>query len=810
MADCPKCGLVNPGAVDFCPNPQCRAYLGWTSAAAAPQSTDRRPVTGAESAAELPRQPAGPSSPSPRPASAPAAAGPEPARPEQVDSEPAEPEPAEPTSATPPPRRPATAPAVDGSASSAVGGPVSVAPPPQRPTTASPAGSAPVGDCPKCGLVNPGAVDFCPNPQCRTYLGWASAGASLRIPVQRPASEVQTTSARPADASAASSVAGLPVREPAASPGQKRGVSVTMETAELTVDPGSQITTTVTVRNLGTRVEEFQLILQGPGAAFASITPDTLSVYPDLEQRAVVRFAPLRAPQSTAGVTTFEVVARSAVHSDVRDVVRGRLTITPFQDLKAVLTPDVSRGRKPGRHLVSVTNGGNTPVHAQLAFKDQDGVLTFEPQQGTATLEPGDKADLPTLINGPRRWFGRTERLAFSALVTPPEPHPPITLNGTRQQTPIFPWWMPTAAIAILALAIGLAALLKPGQATVPVVGQLDEPQAVELLKEARYLPESVPQKDNDVPQGKAIGTEPQGGAELKPGERVKLFVSSGPEENNPLAPVPPVAQQPPGQGGSPSDEKPASDQNPPADKEAADKGAADKAAADKAAADKAAAEKPIKIPDLKGSSVADATAALEKLGLTANAVNEHSNAVPDGKVLSTKPGAASEAKPGSEVAVAVAQNTRIDLIAVADQASWKDQDKRNLEVEDTDKATGTGVVRTTANDGSSVLVTTPGPGGSITGVYTLKQPIISGDHLRAQIGLLTDADKFKVLVKADGTPINTMIKTVRVNNIPFQELDADLSSAKDATKIEITVQDTGRTAQQAEWHQLRLASPTG
>jgi hypothetical protein len=32
-----------------------------------------------------------------------------------------------------------------------------------------------VGDCPECGLVKPGAVDFCPNPQCRTYLGWASA-----------------------------------------------------------------------------------------------------------------------------------------------------------------------------------------------------------------------------------------------------------------------------------------------------------------------------------------------------------------------------------------------------------------------------------------------------------------------------------------------------------------------------------------------------------------------------------------------------------------------------------------------------------
>jgi hypothetical protein len=47
-------------------------------------------------------------------------------------------------------------------------------------------------------------------------------------------------------------------------PAQKRGVRLTIEPAELTVASGSEVTTTVAVRNLGTRVEEFRLMPRGP------------------------------------------------------------------------------------------------------------------------------------------------------------------------------------------------------------------------------------------------------------------------------------------------------------------------------------------------------------------------------------------------------------------------------------------------------------------------------------------------------------------------------------------------------------------
>ena len=208
-----------------------------------------------------------------------------------------------------------------------------------------------MGDCPKCGFVNPGAVDFCPNPQCRTYLGWASATGAAPLPPSssRPAAETQVIAAAPLEPAGGPPTTVLePVGEPTAGPPQKRGVRLTIEQPELTVNPGSDIATAVIVHNLRTRVEEFRLVPRGPAAAYASINPTTLSVYPGDEQRAAVRFAPARGPHSPAGVAPFDIVTQSAIHGDVSDVVHGRLTVTPFEDLRAVLAPQGQHWAKDG------------------------------------------------------------------------------------------------------------------------------------------------------------------------------------------------------------------------------------------------------------------------------------------------------------------------------------------------------------------------------------------------------------------------------------------------------------------------------
>ncbi len=665
-----------------------------------------------------------------------------------------------------------------------------------------------MGDCPKCGLANPGAVDFCPNPQCRTYLGWASAASAA--PPPRPFTPQPPVIVSPPHPSPGPPIEQIrPVPGPSPGPPQKRGVRVTIEPAELTVDPGGEVTTTVTVRNLGTRVEEFRLMPGGLAAPFASISPTTLSIYPEDEQRAEARFAPVRGPQSPAGVAPFEIVARSAIHGDVIDVARGQVTVTPFAELSAVLRPEVSRGSRPGRHRVSVTNGGNTPVNAQLDFRDQDGELTFEPSGGATTLPPGGTLDYSVRINGPHRWFGRTERHPFSAVLTPAGPQSPITLNGTRRQTAVFPWWIPIAAAIIVALVLPLLFFFKPGPPTVPQVATLTQSAAEEELKKVGYVVSGAMQiSDDSKPAGQVIKTDPAAGTPWKKGQRVVLLVSTGP--CNPVCNVIVPATKgrtqaeardvlgkvgfkvgqvrqvddadlPAGivQATSPAEGTVARTDVPVV--AFVSKGPSPKPPTDKTPIDK--------LSSYEGQSAENVKAELGS-SYKVEQKSEHSNEFAAGKVLRV----VQNPNDPRRVTLIVAAPTATDLVALASNASWKSSAGALTFPGKVTDAKGAVLVRNnvTLADGTTarVLGTIPPNTGrrSITGVFTLSpnQKIIPGDQLKGNVGL----------VQAGATgPVEYTVKiggqvAVTGTAEPDQLLaiNEPLDAFKDATTIEITV----------------------
>lgn len=182
--------------------------------------------------------------------------------------------------------------------------------------------------CLSCGYANAPAAQFCANPRCRAYLG---------------ASGVRSENAPPGPSSVVAADSSAPPYSP---PEQRRGAKITIAPAALSVLPGSLVTATLAVRNLGTRVEEFRLTPMGPGAAFATVAPASLSVYPDDEGQAVLTFAPVLGTHSLVGAAEFEVVARSTIHADVVDVARGVVTVAiqlrpgqPERGVQATLAP---------------------------------------------------------------------------------------------------------------------------------------------------------------------------------------------------------------------------------------------------------------------------------------------------------------------------------------------------------------------------------------------------------------------------------------------------------------------------------------
>ena len=66
---------------------------------------------------------------------------------------------------------------------------------------------------------------------------------------------------------------------------------IRLETTQLSVEPGGQGRSLVTVRNLGNIVEGFRLEVLGEGVSeWSSVTPAEVQVYPEQEATAVVVF----------------------------------------------------------------------------------------------------------------------------------------------------------------------------------------------------------------------------------------------------------------------------------------------------------------------------------------------------------------------------------------------------------------------------------------------------------------------------------------------------------------------------------------
>ena len=153
---------------------------------------------------------------------------------------------------------------------------------------------------------------------------------------------------------------------------------IQLETTQLSVEPGGQGRTLVTVRNLGNIVEGFRLQVLGEGVSeWSEVTPAEVQVYPEQEATAVVVFSPPAGNTTRSGTFPFAVRAESVVDPDTSAVAEGDLEIGRVFGLQTKITPVTSSGRWRGKHFLEITNWGNAPVQLKLTATDPDEKLAF-------------------------------------------------------------------------------------------------------------------------------------------------------------------------------------------------------------------------------------------------------------------------------------------------------------------------------------------------------------------------------------------------------------------------------------------------
>ncbi|MEV6853121.1 hydrolytic protein [Streptomyces microflavus] len=253
----------------------------------------------------------------------------------------------------------------------------------------------------------------------------------------------------------------------------------------VTVSPGGTATTTLTVRNDSDIVEAYTLEVVGDCAAWSTVEPARVSLYPGTSETVTLTFAPPRSHEVKAGETPLAVRVLPAEHPESVVVPEGTVTVEPFHELRTELEPRRRRGWLGARFRTAVQNKGNTPVDVAFTGRQAGEELRLGFTPGQKRLEPGESAEIRLKVRAAKLiWFGEPVTWPFEVEaaeaagtaaeakaegmepVRPetarPEPVRPEPVPGEFLQLPVLPKWLLIVLAVLLALLIAWFALVRP------------------------------------------------------------------------------------------------------------------------------------------------------------------------------------------------------------------------------------------------------------------------------------------------------------------------------------------------------------
>lgn len=282
-------------------------------------------------------------------------------------------------------------------------------------------------ECAKCGHRNPDGTEFCQN--CGTFLGYE--GKKLE-----------------------------------SLPGS---VLVTLTPSMVTVAPGSQAAAEVRVRNKSNIVDQYEIQVTGEPASWTVAEPGMLSLFPDKEAVATIRFRPPRSAEVSAGRKPFAIKVQSKASPVISARQEGVIEIAAVQEAGLAITPHTARGGESATYRLLLQNKGNAPLQLTLDASDPDELLMFEFDRPTLTLGRGEAANIQLVVR-PRATFydGPPQPHAFKVQLSS-DGVAPVSADATLLQEAIarpvrkkFPLIPVLVGVLALGLLTGIAIEREP------------------------------------------------------------------------------------------------------------------------------------------------------------------------------------------------------------------------------------------------------------------------------------------------------------------------------------------------------------
>ncbi|MDQ6709957.1 MAG: hypothetical protein M3Z11_05305 [Candidatus Dormibacteraeota bacterium] len=232
------------------------------------------------------------------------------------------------------------------------------------------------------------------------------------------------------------------------------GATATLASRAATVQPGSEATAEIRVRNSGTVVDQFTLEVLGDAAAWTIVEPSVIPLFPGAEAVAKIRFKPPKSPSVPAKAIPYAVRIKSREDSKASMVEEGIVEVGPFYDTFAELIPRTAKGSSRARAQLALDNKGNVPINARLTAADPDRKLNFAISPQALIAEPGTASFAAIRLTPRQRFFtGPAKSNPYKVLVHQ-DGLPTISVDGTMLQEGLLPGWLLPALIGLAALVL--------------------------------------------------------------------------------------------------------------------------------------------------------------------------------------------------------------------------------------------------------------------------------------------------------------------------------------------------------------------
>ncbi|MFJ3902927.1 hydrolytic protein [Streptomyces sp. NPDC090025] len=284
-----------------------------------------------------------------------------------------------------------------------------------------------------------------------------------------------------------------------------------LDIPRVSVVPGGTASTSLTVRNDGDIVEAYHLEVVGDCAAWATVEPERISLYPGTSETVTITLAPPRSSQVRAGDVPLAVRVLPTEHPEGVRVPETLVHVEEFRELRTAVTPRRRRGWLRGRYRFAVRNEGNAPVQVAFTAGQAGEELKFAFTPATRALEPGESAEIGLRVRAGRPvWFGTPTTWPFTVEVSEPRDAEDSAQDPTAVRTPldvefvqipIFPRWLLALLAALLALIIAWFLLVRPAVRSTAK-------EAADELVQKRPAPSAPP---SVAPPGSTDPTKPGG-----------------------------------------------------------------------------------------------------------------------------------------------------------------------------------------------------------------------------------------------------------------------------------------------------------